>query len=661
MPNDFVGLSLEEALNNFIFKSTVRIALLNQEIKSLRRLTTERTEAYNDLCGAVLKHADDTRQIVQHIEALSIAQEEKTSLLEYLKVATLESAFYHMGHALIEMKGLQAVSNINTCFVRRTKKYWVDLNNIETLCGLIIPHLPVYIFGDDGSGKISSYISSVYFDTNSFHLYDRRIKRDQGAKSLRIRSYGESSIISYVELKTHEDGWTGEKSTKKRFLVHTKLIPKLAKGIDIWEEIKTINTSLNDESLILYQEVLSLIRDLSLKPVVKTVYRRTAFQFPEDSSIRISLDTDLAMWSGDVGKYFPYAILEIKLEEGNEEDWVLALMNSSLIMPVDKFSKYLHGCSVHYSSVPSIPYWYNQISMSFKQDFQITHEPTQNIKLEKINSEISNLLHSIINRSNQSSYTSDEGRNYSSESSSGSNSTTALLTNCYLNSSRQPNEVAQNSSTSASHNEYLREEAERPPGVSYEASETNQCSETSQMGCECSGLNCGMRSQNTQQPQTQNMQQIHTKNTNVNRQTMNTEETPERDFFQPSALRRPGEPAVPSVPSSKPVTVPVRVEPKVFFANERTFLSWLHFAIFIGGIGAALMGLGDTHAALSGVCFIIVSVIFSIYALYLYMWRGNKIKEKDPGPYDDNHGPIILVAVFLSAMVTSVFFKFPLK
>ncbi len=49
-------------------------------------------------------------------------------------------------------------------------------------------------------------------------------------------------------------------------------------------------------------------------------------------------------------------------------------------------------------------------------------------------------------------------------------------------------------------------------------------------------------------------------------------------------------------------SVPMRIEPKTFFANERTFLSWLHMAVTIGTIGAALLGFSgaaprDAHAS----------------------------------------------------------------
>jgi uncharacterized membrane protein YidH (DUF202 family) len=109
------------------------------------------------------------------------------------------------------------------------------------------------------------------------------------------------------------------------------------------------------------------------------------------------------------------------------------------------------------------------------------------------------------------------------------------------------------------------------------------------------------------------------------------------------------------------IAIPVRVEPKVFFANERTFLSWLHFSIFIGGVGTAMMGLGDGKAFYSGVIFISVSCLFAFYALYLYFWRANKIRERDPGPYDDLYGPAVLVSVFLVAMCLSILFKVQVK
>jgi Domain of unknown function (DUF202) len=40
--------------------------------------------------------------------------------------------------------------------------------------------------------------------------------------------------------------------------------------------------------------------------------------------------------------------------------------------------------------------------------------------------------------------------------------------------------------------------------------------------------------------------------------------------------------------------MPMKIEPKTFFANERTFLHWLHMAVTIGSIASALLGFAST-------------------------------------------------------------------
>lgn len=57
----------------------------------------------------------------------------------------------------------------------------------------------------------------------------------------------------------------------------------------------------------------------------------------------------------------------------------------------------------------------------------------------------------------------------------------------------------------------------------------------------------------------------------------------------------------------------MRIEPKTFFANERTFLTWLHMAVTVGTIAAGLLGFAGTAARgdqkpHSRVC---VSVVYS--------------------------------------------------
>ena len=43
--------------------------------------------------------------------------------------------------------------------------------------------------------------------------------------------------------------------------------------------------------------------------------------------------------------------------------------------------------------------------------------------------------------------------------------------------------------------------------------------------------------------------------------------------------------------------VPVRVEPKTYVANERTFLAWINMSVTLGSISSALTVFGDNETA----------------------------------------------------------------
>ena len=110
----------------------------------------------------------------------------------------------------------------------------------------------------------------------------------------------------------------------------------------------------------------------------------------------------------------------------------------------------------------------------------------------------------------------------------------------------------------------------------------------------------------------------------------------------------------------KPRKIPMKVEPKTYFANERTFLSWLHMAVTLGSIGGALIGFKDlSHTAstprkslntqIVGMVMSFVALIFCIYALRLYFWRSEAIRTKQVGTYDDRYGPAFLAFALICA------------
>lgn len=69
----------------------------------------------------------------------------------------------------------------------------------------------------------------------------------------------------------------------------------------------------------------------------------------------------------------------------------------------------------------------------------------------------------------------------------------------------------------------------------------------------------------------------------------------------------------------KPRKAPVKVEPKVFFANERTFLAWMHLSVMLAGASIAILAFAEDQNAFSqiyGVILLPVAIAFIIYAMY---------------------------------------------
>ncbi|KAF9006568.1 hypothetical protein BDQ17DRAFT_1239184 [Cyathus striatus] len=110
--------------------------------------------------------------------------------------------------------------------------------------------------------------------------------------------------------------------------------------------------------------------------------------------------------------------------------------------------------------------------------------------------------------------------------------------------------------------------------------------------------------------------------------------------------------------ATKRIALPVRVEPKVSFANERTFLSWLHFTVVLGGLAVGLLNFGDKVGKISAAMFSVVAMAIMVYALYTYHWRAASIRRGGRGPYDDRLGPTVLCIALLVAIIVNFILRF---
>ena len=91
----------------------------------------------------------------------------------------------------------------------------------------------------------------------------------------------------------------------------------------------------------------------------------------------------------------------------------------------------------------------------------------------------------------------------------------------------------------------------------------------------------------------------------------------------------------------------------MFFANERTFLSWLNFTVILGGLGLGLLNFGDQIGQISAALFTLVAMAAMIYALVTFHWRAKSIRLRGQGGFDDWWGPTVLVVALFAAVVVN--------
>ena len=107
----------------------------------------------------------------------------------------------------------------------------------------------------------------------------------------------------------------------------------------------------------------------------------------------------------------------------------------------------------------------------------------------------------------------------------------------------------------------------------------------------------------------------------------------------------------------KPIKLPVRIEPKVYFANERTFLSWLEASVLLTLLSVYLITARGPSIAdrgkILGYVFTPISILFCLYSLLVYLWRADRIRTKYAGHYDDLYGPTVLVLVLVAGLISA--------
>eukprot|EP00977_Amphora_coffeiformis_P000354 scaffold98_cov172-Amphora_coffeaeformis.AAC.8 len=97
----------------------------------------------------------------------------------------------------------------------------------------------------------------------------------------------------------------------------------------------------------------------------------------------------------------------------------------------------------------------------------------------------------------------------------------------------------------------------------------------------------------------------------------------------------------------------VRVEPKTYFANERTFVQWVSAALFLVTTSALLLEVdhGQGYAIVTSKVLLGFASVISVYALYLYYHRIHLVKTGQPYGYVSHFGPLVLTCATIAGTV----------
>nr|OQO17666.1 hypothetical protein B0A51_15603 [Rachicladosporium sp. CCFEE 5018] len=579
-------------------------------------------------------------------------------------------------------------------FIRQTTKYWVHPDNLTELKLIIMKHLPVLVFNPSKEfERKDSAISSIYYDNPAtWELYEGRLKKTEGAEAVRLRWYGGMEVDTiFVERKTHREDWTGEKSVKARFSLKEKNVNAFMKGDmttkQVFEKMRRDGKKSEkeiDDLEALAKEVQFRVIDRKLEPVCRSFYNRTAFQLPGDARVRVSLDTELTMvrednldgrqrsknnWRRmDIGidwpfsqlpkedvELFPYGVLEVKLQTAAGQEpppWIRELTASHLVEAVPKFSKFIHGTATMFPKrIDLLPFWMPQM------DVDIRKPVSHNFGLDRPghSTDVSTTLEDDDSDDDLDDDEEDTvvGREDDDENTRRLRAARDALER--HEEERAMDYVNGHDSNVMDEEERLAHKPIASPDDDYpiydSEDEEEELEEAKRVG--------GWRYRWLLVKRHATL--AGDKILDVLKQAKPVP----RPTEIPSREGRMGVPAGGAMSEKrfkalkgKKIHVPVRVEPKVSFAAERTFLAWLEFSIILGSIAATLLNFGDAISLASAWAFTGVALIALLYSAGIYLWRVDNIKKRRAVSYHDKWGPSFLCLGLVVAVAINFGYRF---
>ncbi|KAK4035287.1 VTC domain-containing protein [Parachaetomium inaequale] len=553
-------------------------------------------------------------------------------------------------------------------------KFWVHPDNLLEVKTYILRRLPALVYSEQSAKEVDGQqdptITSLYFDSPKFDLYLKKVERKTEASSLRLRWYGQLSArpdIFFEQKILHDNG----SSEERKFVVKEKYIKPFLDGEYKMEKSvqKMERKGRKAEDVEEFKSTADAIQEFArankLEPVVRANYKRTAFQKPGDDRVRISIDTDIAFiredtldrdrpcrdpkeWHradidnsemtypfGNINQSevsrFPYAVLEIKLKEdnrGKRPSWIQDLTGSHLVHPCPRFSKFVHGtASLFEDYVNRLPFWLSDLDADIRKDPQVAFEEEESRRAQRAENEqvVGSLLGTKLG-SYKPSRSSPVARSYLADRLAADTSAQTPKSPVFPRSGGAQADEAGEPST-------LNQNNQPQPGP-----------DGGEQGTTRTTLNYGTLS--SVFPGFSLSKYSRAKQA--------------REARQGSAVTLP--PGVDEPTEWIKNAGPLQIEPKVWLANERTFLKWQHICVLLGGLAVSLYsaggGSGNALAQAMGAVFVGVAVFAGGWSYWVVVRRREMIMQRSGKDFDFLVGPLVVSVALAVALVVNFVFAY---
>ncbi|KAF2432166.1 SPX-domain-containing protein [Tothia fuscella] len=552
-------------------------------------------------------------------------------------------------------------------------KYWVHPENLLEVKTIILRRLPVLVYNPQTSKIAEGHepdptVTSIYFDNPKFSLYSKKVQHEPDAPSLRLRWYGQLSDNPDVlfEKKIIKEG---DVSEEHRFPIKNKYIkPFIKDEYHMEKSISRLADRAGSDSTKVEQfktsvaDIQSFIKENQLQPLVRANYTRTAFEIPGDDRIRISLDTNLAFiredaidsgrpcrdpedWhrsdidnagmtypfspirKGEINR-FPFALLEIKIRGRKKYEWIDDLMSSHLVQEAPKFSKFVHGVAELFEDyVNSFPFWLSLVETDIRRDPHEAFEEEQEKKAKNANDEfVIGSLFGAGTSGKRGSFAGVKGSSFKKATPSPIGSPAPKSS---FPGGTTPRATADMTRVSNDKNKSGKEEI-------IDEMDSDEDDDNTKPDANVTTLD-GLRNL-----------------------------FPAFSTSRYARAHRGGADAKLPQGISRPEywikdQGPIRVEAKVWLANQRTFVKWQHVTVLLASLGLGLYnaaGVNNDIARGLAVAYTMVAVFAGIWGWSMYMYRSRLIRTRSGVDFDNIVGPTIICGGLLIALLLNFVFKY---